>query len=258
MHQVIDALKGEVRGYYEPLRSFVCDDYLPLKLDDRALLDFVAIFDVQGSIERSCISDVLKEVQKGFRRDFNGPGIAGYDDRECKAIDDLLKLRKKVGGWRQLDRLFKHVAGKSLSGIFDDARLLTDQNDPARGGDTCYSMDIRHYEYGNPFLIFKAYVSAASSPEILMGLLPEAVKGVELSSKSRAEDPWAILISKNGQLLCRIPFSSRGLNDEATLNFAKVEWEKHDARTMKALSALAPREASIKIRSQFLSDELGL
>jgi hypothetical protein len=254
-------MNGHCRGYNESFDYLVFDDYHPLKVNDPAVKHLFNMAGLHGELKAFCVEDFDKEFSKQMSRTFHAPGVAGYEPWETKEIDALLAFRKKKDGWRQLDRFFKHIRGRTLSEIVDQATFVFDPKDPGLGGDVCYSLgydlgyDLEDDGFKPSFVHAVKHIAMASTPDILLQL---EEKGRLLATKRLSqktgyfEEVDFVEIYKNNEKVCTVE-----IRDEAVC-WSKTHWIDNNQDVMVAINKVAPRAQALKMKGKYLDDVLGL
>lgn len=271
------------RGYQESFDCLVFDDYRRLKLDDPAVKYLFNLAGVhgtftsadkqrrdastfslnspQGDLGAWCIEDLDREFAKQLSRTYHAPGVAGYESWETAEIETLLAFRKKKEGWRQLDRLYKHATGRTLSDIVDQATFVFDPKDPGLDGDVCYSLgfdlgyDLEDDGFKPSFAHAVKHIAMASTPEILLQLLEKGrlLAGKQLSKKTGLfEQVDFVEIYKNNEKVCTVE-----IRDEVPC-WSKTHWIENSQEVMLAINQVAPKAEGLRMKAKYLDDALGL
>jgi hypothetical protein len=255
------AVRGQCRDYYETLSHVVLDDYHGIKLKDPALRFLFQVAGLEGDLKNFDIDAFAKGLVKEAGRKFHAPGVAGYKPQETKVIDRLLAYREKKDGWRELDRLYKHITGRKLSEIVDAATFIHDKKDPGLGGDVCFSLG---YDLGFEFsggyfqpseMYAARHVAMASTPQILLKLERAAhkVANKQISGRRGYDESVDFLqIYKNNEKVCFISI------EEGVINWSKITWLQSDDEIMQAINKVAPKAQGLEMKGKYLDDALGL
>lgn len=255
------SIKGHCRDYHASFTNLVLDDYHGVNLKDPALRYLFKIAGLEGELKFFDMDDFVKSLTKRSSRHFHAPGVAGYEPRETKEIDRLMAYREKKDGWRELDRFYKHLTGKKLSEIIDEATFVHDKKDPGLGGDVCFSLgyDLGYNLDDEGLMPSGVYVTRhlalASTPQLLLKLEKTArsIGNTKLRDRTGYDESVDFLqIYKNNEKVCDI-----AVENEA-INCTKITWHQGDDEVMMAINKLAPKAQGLKMKGKYLDDALGL
>jgi hypothetical protein len=255
------SVKGHCRDYHERFDRLVLDDYHLVNLKDPAMRFLFKFAGLEGELKLFDMDAFVKGFTKMSSRHFHAPGVAGYEPRETKEIDRLLAYRDKRDGWRELDRFFKHLAGKKLSEILDAATFVYDKKDPGLGGNVCFSLgyDLAYNlddEGMQPSNVYGSrHLALASTPQILLKLekTTRNIGNKKLRERTGYDESVDFLqIYKNNEKVCFISI------DDGEINWSKISWLQSDDEVMQAINKVAPKAQSLKMKGKYLDDALGL
>ncbi|MBI6882738.1 hypothetical protein [Pseudomonas putida] len=260
LQRTISMLKKDYPNPTGYLRPYYYEDFSELDANDPGLKKFVKLLGENRWLEFRRMDDLVSAIKEAFSLNIESKGISGYDQKTCDAVDSLMRMQKKQGAWLHLDRFFNHVTGMPLSKIFEKSIFAYDKEDPGLDGDLCYSVSVRLLEgvEKKPSTPPVRYAAIASSPYILTKMITEACQ-IALDSRHDVTRVYSVVFVKNGNPICSIQLSGRiDENQERELDFHTLRWEGRDSEMMKAIYKIAPESLQLKLKSEYVSDELGL
>lgn len=260
LQRTISMLKNDYPNPAGHLRPYYYEDLSSFDSFDPGLRKFVELLGESRWLAFNSMNQLVSAIRESFAANIESKGISSYDQKTCDAVDALIMLQSKQHGWRHLDRFFNHVAGMPLSKIFEKSVFAYDEDDPGLDGDLCYSLSVRLLKVGEskPSTAPVRYAAMASSPHRLAEMVSEACK-IALGSRDDAVGVYSVVFVKNGNPICSIQFTGRvDENQGRELDFHTIKWEGRDSETMKAVYNISPNHFKLKIKSDYVSDELGL
>jgi hypothetical protein len=191
-----------------------------------------------------------------------------------RALQEFLAMGDEGGSWAQLNRLFRHMTGSTLSEIANPDNVLIHANDQGLDGDQWFSADLEVVNLvGNKFLITNTVAIASTLEHLLFLIRDDVLRRSDSydwlktkrypSSQPDAIDipldlePTFITINKNDEFFMHLMSLSAQAEGEYEVNWEKVRY-KADRETVKAISAVATPEAGNRIKGRYLEDEMGL
>jgi hypothetical protein len=220
--------------------------------------------------------------------DFSGQGIpqlresilVQLDSKERRSAPEfinglgvLLDRLGMAGDGNQLDLLFLHMTGESLSTIVDVSHVLLHPEDSALDGDHCFSLMLGVDRPGMAAALLP--VSAvASTLDFLLPLIKPAIteqadryeecvsSNVSLDLEIQRGDyrrlkPTYLVINKDHNYFTHLSVTKKPVNGY-DINWASVLLSGHTRETILSLAAIAPKAISKKMKGRYLEDELGL
>lgn len=183
----------------------------------------------------------------------NHPGAS-----ENPSLDELFELRSSSNGWRELDRFFVHLTGKTLSGIVDNHRILHDADDPGLHGSVCYSAVV-HTSGENRIKRRKVFKALASSCERIVPLVVASAQALQTDfAKGESDEPFLVEIKKNGQRQLSVSVIDSKEPGKVDIDWTSIDVDVEDMAMLKALLSIVPEPARLLVKGRFLQGQLGL
>lgn len=251
---------------YADLAEVELNDGYGLSLDDPALMLLIRFLDATGSrtIEN------LHEVTHGLRdRFFFAHNQERLGVEKLELVAQLFELRS-AGGWHELDRIFSHLIGTTLTAISDDLDplFLFSPEDPGLGGDVCFTLGYNNPDVPHPKIAF------GSTSAYVLGFVREVAK---LAGDAYLKDGFVreeILLRRGRSQIFSLPVKPAkvaytrprqwGAEDDFLdpsqlhIQWADVEWKIADRAVMKELVRVAPESVGHLIKAAFLEGDLGM
>lgn len=265
-----DALKPsqELQDYKAPL-SEVRIGSVSIDLSDEGLHRFFAVVGFSPDEEGASLRAIKSAFFQWVLGHSWGPG--SYDSTK---VDELFALGATEGGFRELDRLFGHMAKMTLTEVMQSTVVLHDPLDPGLHGDACYRCHLDVVAFDLPSMYGRrGSIAMASDLKYLIPLVVAEVAaqsdrfnkleslGVktdeyQAESKTKRAKPTAVYMELNGvdYLHANIPNMNTG--ETYAIDWGTVALE--DLEKMKLLSAALPQHTGRRVKAKFLEDELGM
>lgn len=243
---------------------------LPINLHDPAFVQLAKLIDYKvGGDESSLMA--LKSAFFTWRLDHSkGPG--SYDPTELNALFDI---GMRGAGFLELDRLFGHLAGVSISEVIRRTEVSMDPGDDGLHGDVCYRCHLHLVGVTLPNMYGerKSFVMASSLDRLIPLLISEMADQSDRFNRFWGADeksaecqmvpilkrskPTSITIQKNGEeyLAAEIPNKMPG--EKLEIDWKNASYAK-TVGNMKTLVAALPKALGGQIKGRFLEDELGM
>jgi hypothetical protein len=255
--------------FFEPISKIRFKNQELINACDPAILKFMQALDMPTDDNWQRPDDICKKLLDWLKNNHLGPGT--YDG---SLLDELFELRSTSGGWRELDRLLRHMTDHSLSNLVDTNTILHQVDDPGLHGAVCYSVFV-HTCDADKFMRAAECKALASTAE---RIVPLALGGAQVvktdfdkvqamkSMKPRFTlpiekilwEPYRIEIKKNGKRLWSAPVIDSTVPGLVEIDWASIQVDAEDIGMMKALLTIAPADSWNVIKGKFLQEQLGL
>ena len=265
-----DALKPsqEVQDFKSPL-SEVRIGSVPVDLSDEGLQRFFDVVGFSPNEEGASLRAIKSAFFKWVLEHSWGPG--SYDSTK---VDELFVLGAAESGFRELDRLFNHMAQVTLTEVIQKTEILHDPIDPGLHGDACYRCHLDVVAFDLPsmhgrrgsiamgsdlkHLIPLVVSEVAAQSERYNRLESLGIKSAEYQaeSKTRRAKPTDVYVELNGIDYLRAKIPNMNAGETFEIDWSTIEIE--DAEQMKILTAALPKSIGRRVKARFLENELGM
>jgi hypothetical protein len=189
------------------------------------------------------------------------------------ALQEFLVTGDEGGSWAQLNRLFRHMTGSTLSEISNPENILIHAEELGLDGNQWFSANLEIANLGKTKFVMTNTVAIASTLDHLLFLIRDDVlrrsdsynwlrnkkfiSSVDGVSSPEDMEPLFITVNKNGRYFMQLFIVCAEAEGEFEVDWERVRYSP-SRETIKAISAVAPPEVGNRIKGRHLEDGLGL
>lgn len=264
--------KTHCADYFRPFKMVLLDGVEPIDAEDKATALFFYLVRFNPKAKRADLETFKDRIHECLREQVQSP-TAEYE----KNIARFFKCRTVGEGWANLDRIFHHMIGVTLSHVVDSSHILFNEDDQSLNQPEFYTLMLRVRRVEETTMFHEIrWAAVASDLDRILNLAQEVADNhIALLNSSRKRDnrssngdviqgeserwaPCAMDVLKNAQRIMSAPMSKSTDEGSYAVDWAQVRLIRPSQAVISSILGVAPSRAGNLLKGRYLEDELGI
>jgi hypothetical protein len=256
---------------WSPLHALLISGLHPIDMQDKATQRFFELMDYDHSTQNLNVSSFRTHVINCLSR-------MEHDLTEEKSLtfQEFLLQGEAGEDWTQLNALFQHLTGTSLSVIVDVSDVLMRPDDNGLDGEEWFSanLQVARLDGDQSSLMVFGVAIASTLDQLLLLIKDEVLRRDDSYASLRKKrmpssmyvssdipenfEPAFVEIKRNNELFLGVPIGIETADGEFEASWERTAFSQPSREATLAIAAVAPRRVAHKLKGRQLYDELGL